>query len=153
MSQATTARPIDAAALARGYENRLLPRRWAGAWIDFVVLALGLVIPDAALGNDLYRSTLPIWLGLIVLYFPLSEGLTGRSLGKVVTGTVVVTADGSSPGMVRAVKRTIARLLEVNPILFGGIPAGIAVNASANRQRLGDRWAGTYVVLAQDLSG
>lgn len=129
----------------------ILPRRWIGAWIDFVVLALFLLVPDAVLGNDLYQRTLPVWLLLLVLYFPVSEGLTGRSLGKVVTGTRVVTAEGDLPGLRRAAIRTLTRLVEVNPFLLGGVPAGIAVLSSRHRQRLGDMAAGTFVVRAADL--
>lgn len=126
----------------------IVVRRWAGAWIDFLVLALILVVPDWLLGNQLYQDTLAVWLLLLALYFPLTEAYTGRSVGKWVTGTRVVTADGASPGLRRAVIRTLARLLEVNPFLLGGVPAGIAVLASRHSQRLGDMAAGTYVVPA-----
>jgi uncharacterized RDD family membrane protein YckC len=129
----------------------VLVRRWAGAWVDFIVLALVLVIPDWVLGNDLYQQTLYVWLPLFILYFPLTEGLTGRSLGKVVTGTRVVTADGRHPGLWKAAIRTVLRLVEVNPFVFGGLPAGVAVITSNHRQRLGDMAADTYVVLTRDL--
>jgi uncharacterized RDD family membrane protein YckC len=38
------------------------------------------------------------------------------------------------------------RIIEVNPLLFGGIPAGIAVILSRRKQRIGDLLAGTVVV-------
>ena len=38
------------------------------------------------------------------------------------------------------------RLLEVNPLLFGGLPAGIAILTSERKQRIGDMLAGTVVV-------
>ncbi len=79
------------------------------------------------------------------------EGLTGRSLGKLLTGTVVVTEAGQVPGIPRAIVRTLARVLEANPFLLGGLPAGIVVLNSAHGQRLGDMAAKTYVVLAKDL--
>jgi uncharacterized RDD family membrane protein YckC len=137
--------------VASGYRNGLLLRRWMGHWVDLIVLGGILLVPDATLGNERYQATLPLWLGLAVLYFPITEGLTGRSLGKLLTSTTVTTVHGGPPGLVRAIKRTITRLFEVNPIILGGIPAGIAVLASARHQRLGDMWAGTYVVLARDL--
>jgi uncharacterized RDD family membrane protein YckC len=46
--------------------------------------------------------------------------------------------------------RTLFRLIEVNPILVGGIPAGIAVLMSAHKQRLGDMVASTYVLRDRD---
>jgi uncharacterized RDD family membrane protein YckC len=45
----------------------------------------------------------------------------------------------------------VARLIEVNPLLMGGVPAGIAVAVSAKRQRIGDMIANTYVVRARTL--
>jgi uncharacterized RDD family membrane protein YckC len=47
-------------------------------------------------------------------------------------------------------KRTLARLVEVNP-LGGGLIAAIAVLATKDHQRLGDLWAGTYVVRVEAL--
>jgi len=48
--------------------------------------------------------------------------------------------------------RTLARLLEANPILLGGIPAGIAIFSSPRKQRIGDSLAGTVVVSRQDIT-
>jgi uncharacterized RDD family membrane protein YckC len=138
--------------LAQSYKSGLVVRRWLGAWIDFVVVAAILIVPDATLGNDRYQATSAVWLTLCVLYFPVTEGLTGRSLGKLVTGTKVVTVAGHRPGVLRALVRTLTRLVEVNPLLLGGTPAAIAVLASRNHQRLGDMAAGTYVVKAKDLT-
>jgi uncharacterized RDD family membrane protein YckC len=148
----SSGRTLTIPQLAQSYPNGMLIRRWAGAWVDFIVLALFLVTPDAVLGNDLYQRTLVIWLGLVCLYFPVTEGFTGRSLGKVVTGTVVVTEGGKIPGVAKASIRTLTRLVEVNPCCLGGIPAGIAVLKSTYHQRLGDMAAKTYVVRARDLN-
>ena len=139
--------------LARNYPKGLLVRRWVGAWVDLIVLGSFLLIPDVVLGNERYQQTVVLWLALLVLYFPLSEGLAGRTLGKVITGTKVVTAGGENPGVLRAAVRTLTRVLEVNPFLLGGLPAGIAVLSSQHHQRLGDMAARTYVVLVRDLPG
>jgi uncharacterized RDD family membrane protein YckC len=40
-------------------------------------------------------------------------------------------------------------LVEANPLLLGGLPAGIAILASERNQRLGDLAAGTLVVSAR----
>jgi uncharacterized RDD family membrane protein YckC len=130
-------------------ESKLLPHlllRWAGAWIDLIALALFLVIPDFLLGNEVYRATMAIWIGVAILYFPIAEGFWGRTAGKLVTGLIVVDRAGNPPGLLKAVVRTVLRLVEVNPLLLGGIPAAIAVVASKRRQRLGDMLARTYVV-------
>jgi uncharacterized RDD family membrane protein YckC len=129
----------------------ILVRRWLGAWIDFVVLASLFLAPDYFLGNAIYQKTLYVWVALAVLYFPITEGLFGRTLGKLIAGTVVVNSKGKPPGLLKAFIRTLTRLLEVNPILFGGMPAANFVRRTQFRQRLGDVWADTYVIPAKDL--
>ena len=126
--------------------------RWLGAWIDFILVFLFLALPDAALGNTLYQETIWLWLVAPIIYFPVTEGIWGRSLGKLITGTVVVDNAGRAPGILKAALRTVTRLVEVNPLLLGGLPAGIAVAMSRRRQRLGDMLAGTYVVRRKDLA-
>jgi len=94
-----------------------------------------------------------IWAGiaLLVVYFPITEGLWGRSLGKLLTGMVVVNAAGNPPGVGRAIIRTMTRLAEVNPFFVGGLPAAVFVALSKERQRLGDLMSGTYVIQSGEL--
>ncbi|TWT93271.1 RDD family protein [Stieleria varia] len=40
------------------------------------------------------------------------------------------------------------RLVETNPMVFGGLPACLSAWASPLKQRIGDRMAGTTVVLS-----
>ncbi len=134
----------------RSGSGDLLLRRAVGACIDFIVLFLFLLIPDAALGNELYQKTIWLWLGALALYFVLGEGLWGRTVGKLIMGTVVVDAAGQVPGILKAVARTVLRIVEVNPLSLC-LPAVIAFAASTRRQRLGDMLARTYVVHAVDL--
>ena len=79
-------------------------------------------------------------------YFPVTEGIWGRSAGKLITGAIVVNEDGDPPGIPKALVRTLLRLVEVNPFLMGGVPAGLCVVATKHHQRLGDLLANTYVV-------
>ena len=135
-------------------DSKLLPHlllRWAGSWIDLIVLALLLIVPDFLLGNEVYQATMAIWLGAAILYFPIAEGFWGRTAGKLLTGLIVVDHAGRPPGLLKAAVRTLLRLVEVNPLLLGGIPAAIAVAASQRRQRLGDMLARTYVVRLKEL--
>jgi len=143
----------------------MLVRRWFGCWIDFLVLAALLFLPSlltgllmgvtaagsAAAAREASETTLIVGAIAMVAYFPITEGLWGRSLGKLLSGTVVVTKTGAMPGVWRALLRTLLRLIEVNPFLLGGIPAAIFVAATSERRRLGDLLAGTYVVPADAL--
>lgn len=146
--------PRTVAGVARRMDTAgILFRRWIGCWIDMVALAALLFIPAwpiSALGAPPIVS----WIGTLAMlaYFPVTEGLWGRSLGKLVTGLVVVDASGQMPGLLRAAGRTVTRLVEVNPLLLGGLPAGLIVAFNPNRQRLGDMLAGTYVIPAKDLA-
>ncbi len=143
---------MTAREISSGYGNEIIVRRWIGCWIDFVVMIGVLVAADGILGNDLYQKTLIVWLGIAVLYIPVLEATTGRTLGKLVSGTVVVDHGGSVPSIGKVVVRTLLRLFEVNPFLAGGIPAGLIANFSKTHQRLGDMAADTYVILRRDTS-
>lgn len=144
--------PASASAVAATYDNAILLNRWLGAWVDFIVLVLLLVVPQALLGTPLYQKLLWLWLGLIAAYFPVMEAVFGKTVGKFVTRTRVVNARGGRPSWVQAIVRTLLRLVEVNPLLVGGVPAGIAVLASRHKQRLGDMVAGTYVLRDRDVA-
>jgi uncharacterized RDD family membrane protein YckC len=139
-------------AVGRTVIGKYLFLRWAGAWIDMLIVFLSLFIPDWALGNARYQDTLFIWLIFPILYFPVLEGTWGRTIGKLVAGTIVVDALGKPPGVWKAILRTLMRLIEVNPLGGGGVIAGISVCMSQNRQRLGDMLAHTYVVRMRDLA-
>lgn len=129
-------------------------RRWAGCWIDFLALAALFFLPGLALmPNESMASSGVGFLLLIppLAYFPVTETLWGRSLGKLVTGLIVVDATGAKPALWRVLVRTVLRLVEVNPFLIGGIPAGICLLATNHKQRIGDLAAGTYVIPYKDL--
>lgn len=142
---------------ARKLDGGIIFRRWFGCWIDFIVVAvLGVVAvaPFAGVEELSDAQALIIFfgaLGIAVAYYTIAEGLTGRTLGKLLSGTIVVNAEGQPPGIGRALIRTLMRLIEVNPFFLGGIPAGIVAAASKEKQRLGDYAAGTYVVPVKSL--
>lgn len=81
-------------------------------------------------------------------YFVLLEALWSRTLGKFFQGLVVRKLDGSRCDWKAALIRSALRIVEVNPLLFGGLPAGLVIIASERKQRIGDLLAGTLVVSA-----
>ena len=87
-----------------------------------------------------------IFYGLIIAYFPVLEGLFARTPGKFLMGLIIVDLEGEPAGWKAAGIRFLWRLLEVNPLLLGALPAAISVIVSKWNQRLGDRYAGTLVV-------
>ncbi|MGO9326711.1 MAG: RDD family protein [Steroidobacteraceae bacterium] len=144
--------PASVEAIARrSRPGVMLALRWLGTVVDWLIFFGFLIVPDWLLGNERYQQTIWVWLGPIVLYYPVLEGFWGRTPGKLIAGTIVVDAAGRPPGIWKAVLRTLARLFEVNPFLAGGIPAGIVMLNSVTRRRVGDMWAKTYVVRNKDL--
>lgn len=93
-----------------------------------------------------------IWLALALSYFIVPEWLWGRTLGKLITRTIIVNEKGDRPSLGQVLVRTLFRLFEVNPLLAGGVPAGIAAALSKRKQRLGDMAADTYVIRVRDLA-
>jgi len=64
--------------------------------------------------------------------------LWSRTPGKYLKGLAVVDAAGGRCGWRRALVRTVVKVVEANPLLFGGIPAGVVILVSRRNQRLGN---------------
>lgn len=128
----------------------MLARRWLATVIDYPIVFGVLLAADSALGNEVYQRTLWIWLPLALLYLPVCEARWGRTVGKLVAGVVIVREDGTAPGARKAVVRCVLRLVELNPVLLGGIPALVAYLSTPHHQRLGDLAAGTFVLTRSD---
>jgi uncharacterized RDD family membrane protein YckC len=83
---------------------------------------------------------------IVVLYYVLLEGLTGRTVGKLVTGIRVIDAQtGGVPGLLSGLLRTVLRLIDG---IFAYLVGFIVVLNSDRRRRLGDMAAKTLVVRA-----
>ncbi len=77
------------------------------------------------------------------LYYWLMEAFLGGTVGKLVIGIKVQMSDGSPCTLVASLIRNLLRIVDG---LFIYLIAAILVWTSPNRQRLGDRLAGTVVV-------
>ena len=147
MVDSTSRAPSSAQSIASSPANSsVIIRRWLATWVDFLALGAGFFAAAMIFGGKSPGIAVSIWLVAAVLYYPVMEWRWGRTLGKFVTGISVVDTLGNYPSLTKAVLRTLTRLIEVNPFLLGGIPAGIFAWFSKTRQRLGDRLAGTYVI-------
>jgi uncharacterized RDD family membrane protein YckC len=154
--------------IASTYGPGIIVRRWLATSVDYCVILVLLLVPGFLLIGllklvgayplpmsgptfivlNLFQIFL-LCLGL--LYFPLLEGLTGRTIGKRLLGIMVVDQDLRPPGMRKATVRTLFRLLETNPFLGGALVAGVTVLLSTKRQRLGDMAARTFVLRIRDM--
>jgi uncharacterized RDD family membrane protein YckC len=117
------------------------------ATILCVVIAARLPLPLPSPGRWLIAAA------AYLAYFLIQEATWGRTIGKQIFGLRVLRIDGEPAGWREAIWRTLLRVVEVNPLLLGAIPGGLAVTWSKRRQRLGDMLAGTVVARAGALAG
>jgi len=143
--------PSFAAELSQSYGGDIISRRIQATIIDFVFLYLLMMVCvglTRTLSDDIKVT---VCLFVVSSYYLFLEGLTGVTVGKMMAGIRVVGEEGDKPSFSQGIVRTTLRVLEVNPLLFGGVPAGIVVARSRKKQRLGDMLACTYVVYKNDL--
>ena len=120
--------------------------RFFAATIDnLIAIGLMLVIVGSMPENWSVLRAIFIVIGYLG-YFFIFEGLWGRTLGKYFQGLVVRNLNGAKAGWGSTLIRTLLRIIEVNPALFGAIPAGLIIISSERKQRIGDMLANTVVV-------
>jgi uncharacterized RDD family membrane protein YckC len=132
--------------------NSAISRRWQATLIDFVFLYVFLIIGLGMMSPLSDQVKIGVSVLVISSYYLLLEGFTGFTVGKLLSGIRVVNSRGDKPSFLQGFVRTALRLLEVNPLILGGLPAVIAATMSSKGQRLGDMLAGTYVVCKEDLT-
>ena len=81
-----------------------------------------------------------------LLYFFAFELVLARTPGKIFQGLEIRDIEGGKCSAKQIFIRTLTRILEANPVLFGGFPAALLVATSVKHQRMGDSLAGTVVV-------
>ncbi len=123
--------------------------RYLAAILDQAITFILAAAAAKTLDGDVPLIQVPLFLGVYLGYYFLSDGTTGRTPAKWFLGLVVVQFDGRRCTWRQARIRTLYRLLEVNPFLFGALPAAVSIYRSPFHQRFGDRHAGTVVVLSR----
>lgn len=88
-----------------------------------------------------YSGAALVWF---VLNFVVLQGLTGGTVGKLITGVRVVDGQGANAGVGRCLGRSLMWIVDGLP----GVPlvGGIAALTSNGHRRVGDMVAGTFVV-------
>ncbi|MGW9530266.1 RDD family protein [Paenibacillus terrae] len=150
--------PDKMAVLSGTYGVSIFFRRWAAWMIDFILIVFGYGGLVYFAAKKVSEAETPN-MGMVVMffligsfcYYLLLEGLTGYTLGKFVLRIQVVNGEGKPPGIVKSLIRTLIHLVDTNPLLFLGLPAGICVLVTPRKQRIGDMAANTYVVKVRDL--
>ena len=115
-----------------------------------VLLVVGVLLALGAAGVPLNAASLAAVLVtalvVIIIGYPTAfETLTrGRTLGKMALGLRVVSDDGGPERFRQALMRALAAVVEI--WLFTGAPALICSLLSRQGKRLGDVFAGTFVI-------
>ena len=65
-----------------------------------------------------------IGFGILVIYYTLTEGIFSRSIGKFITGTIVVDENGEKINFGTAFKRSLCRLIPFDVFSFLGSGRG-----------------------------
>lgn len=122
-------------------------RRVLAHFADSVVLSvilIALLVPAAIVSDILIIVVLVMWFTVLqVAYFVLTQRHGGQSPGKRLARIRVIDASGRTPDAAALVRRTLPLFFEYFYVI-----AFIGMMSSRYRQRLGDRWAHTYVVEA-----
>lgn len=129
------------------------PERYLAAGFDNIFSMLLVICIGAALSENVPTSkstavNAAIGFGLFGVYFAyflLFESIMSTTPGKLIFSLRVQHLDGSKCSWRAAFVRTMTRFLEVNPFLFGCLPAAIVVRCSQRKQRWGDMLANTIV--------
>ena len=115
-----------------------LPIRFRAALLDLLILS----ILQALLGVSV-QNVLTLWLA----YFVLFEGFFGATPAKEMFGLRVMTLDGRPCGLRRAIGRNLLRIVDWLPAFY--LTGALAATFSKLTQRVGDKAAGTIVVVAK----
>lgn len=122
-----------------------MPRHIA-AIIDNILALLLAAVSAKQFPEDWFATHVAVATCVYLGYFFLFEMILGRTPGKFMTGLVVLDYSGIRCSPRQAAIRTAFRLIEVNPVVIGALPAAVLIILSRNKQRFGDLAAGTIVV-------
>lgn len=109
--------------------------------LSFIFGGIAGVLVNAA-GGNIESYLIPIQIVSFfgyLLYFIVMEGATGRTVGKFVSGTMVVYANGEKPSYWSAFTRTLSRI----------VPFEVFTAFSDSGRMWHDKWTDTYVVKAR----
>ena len=119
--------------IANFFIDRIVAQVLLGGLIGFCLGLVQEVQQESILGDIiLYGGAFMMYVG----YFILCEGFTGRTLGKLITGTKVVDGFGQKPSWGKVIGRSFARLIPFEPFSFLG----------SQTRGWHDSMTGTYVV-------
>jgi uncharacterized RDD family membrane protein YckC len=132
--------PTEECFVEPDFESEVLPasswRRLANLFLDYLgyillsfVIGIAIAMIEELTGTEGSIEKIPdILFGIVayLIYYIPQEALSGKTLAKLVTGTRVVSVDGTRPTLAQIVGRTFSRLIPFAPFSFlrGRNPVG-----------------------------
>jgi uncharacterized RDD family membrane protein YckC len=123
------------------------PQDWCDEYIDQFD---GVCVNAADVNDRVYfsdgapvGSSLAGW-GIAIVLLVLVQGLTGRTVGKLLTGIRTVREDGSVPGIGKALVRWLLLVVDALPCI--PLVGFITALTTQGHRRVGDMAAKTFVV-------
>jgi len=103
-------------------------KRFGNYLVDYIVLqllAVGIGVAmhgsiDEFLFSDAVLAPYAIAFFLNTIYYTILEASTGKSLGKYITKTTVIKADGTRPDMMNILGRSLCRFIPFDAFSFLG---------------------------------
>lgn len=123
----------------------IAPRYFAAVG-DNLLAVIGALVVAKQFPDSLVALQVAAMVTFYLGYYLVSEGIFCTTPGKYLTGLTIRDFDGGRCSFRQALVRTLFRFIEVNPFLLGGLPAGIRILCSRDKQRFGDKFARTVVV-------
>jgi uncharacterized RDD family membrane protein YckC len=101
-------------------------------YISILILTIIVGIIQSILGNESYLIWLEnisdlegylVFFSVMIPYFILMEKFTSRTIGKFITGTIVVDKNGETPNLETILKRTFCRIIPFDGLSYLGSPS------------------------------
>lgn len=138
-----------------GFNRRLLAALYDGFLVAFLTFIIAFAIGFLGIFVDMFRPTndarmqaIILIAGLIfsLIYFTLSWGRSGQTIGMGLTGIKVVRTDGNRLGYGKALLRYVGYVISALLLSLGFLWIGF----DKRRQGWHDKIAGTLVTLSDD---
>ena len=120
--------------------------RLIAVFIDHLIALAVMFVTVASVPESFPVVKAVLFFVIYLAYFVVLEAVWSRTFGKFFQGLIVRKLDGTRCDWKAALIRGGLRIFEVNPLLLGGLPAGLVIIGTQRKQRIGDLLAGTVVV-------
>jgi uncharacterized RDD family membrane protein YckC len=99
--------------------TRLVNAQYDGGTIQILILLLYFILSDYTRQFDLGLKVgiiLSSTIATVLIYYTFSEFIFGKTIGKIMSGTQVISIDGSRPNFKQCLVRSLVRLIPYDTI-------------------------------------